>query len=241
MWEVDLEQEKIVRDCVYLKFLKKYIEPKYIAKVSNVDTLDFQLKGIDFVICFKNKTIKSDLKAQTNNYINSPTPTFCFEMSYLKKGDLKKGWFLRDDLDTEQYILMWIYKADIIKSKGTSYIKDANDIHDFELMFIRKQSIENYLNKIGLTKEKIKQVDNYMRSRNITRLYYDISTLHLSHEKPRKKITFVLSFFLEEKPINIVISKTTLSKLAQAQYTIQGNKIDVFKECSSYTRNTIYV
>jgi hypothetical protein len=241
MWNVDLVQEQITRDCVNQNFFKKYIEPKYNAKIDSIDDLDTQFKGIDFVMHFNNQTINSDLKAQTNNYINNPTPTFCLELSYMLRGDLKNGWFVRDDLDTEQYIFMWIHQANVVKVKNMSYINNVNDIHNYELMFIKKESIQNYLNTIGLTKENIKQIDKHIRNNNISRLYYDIETQKTCEKRPQQKLTFVYSTFLEEKVINLVLPKQQLSKIAQAHYIIQDNQINILKEASKYTRKTIIV
>lgn len=227
----DLEQEIITRNFIYNNFIKKYLCLNFDLEVSNIDNIEEQLNGSDFILNFKNNnTYYMDLKAQTNKYIENPTPTFCLELSWLKNKEYKYGWFLREDLKTNKYIFMWIHKANYVDTPKNRLLTNENDIKSAEIMIIDTQKIHKYLDDLLLNNYYLDKVQDYMRKNNIYKIYYDIDTRKLVSNKIKNSLTFTLSYKLPEQPINLVINKKVWEQLASAHYFLENNEIRILKE-----------
>lgn len=228
-FQTDLSQETHVIDFVNHKF-SPYLKKKCNAEIEVVDDMERQMKGID--LCIKNnKTVSFvDVKAQMNTYIGNPTETFCLELSYLKDGKIKEGWFLKDGLETTSYALSWIHTASYKDIKKERLIESEHDIKNMEIMFVNKPKIISYLEKIGLTKETLNKIQQIQRDKNIKRLYYNYETKKLFMEKNQPSLTLVKSDHLQEEPINLVIGKKTWSEICDAHYIVTDSNIETIKE-----------
>ncbi len=179
---------------------------------------DSQLQGIDIEIVVDDKTILIDEKASFY-YSNLMIPTFAFEIDSIqsKGGTPIKGWFVNENLRTEYYMLIWPNVK--CHKEGKDWIrKDINNLNekDFtivEAMLVEKKKLLKEVEKHGFTANRLIEYTKEFRIR-----------LNNSNERKEERldadINLVYSGFLYEKPINAVISKNVLKKIAAAIYLI---------------------
>lgn len=96
----------VLLDASYQKHLKHY-------NFERIHDMKRQMLGIDIILKHKTngKTFFVDEKAQLD-YMNEELPTFAFELSYEKKGVLKKGWLFDTDKETQFYALVTAIYSD---------------------------------------------------------------------------------------------------------------------------------
>lgn len=96
----------VLLDASYQKHLKHY-------DFERIHDMKRQMLGIDLILKHKinGKTFFVDEKAQLD-YMNEELPTFAFELSYEKKGVLKKGWLFDTDKETQFYALVTAIYSD---------------------------------------------------------------------------------------------------------------------------------
>ena len=228
----DLEQERIPIE--YLKnYFFPYVEKNLNYSVQYIEDINTQLEGIDIVLEKNNIKGNIDVKAQMNNYINNPIPTFCFELFYIKNNICKTGWFLRNDLKTNTYMFVWIIKSKYLIENNNKILTGYNDIEKIEIMTINKIDIERYFENIGLRKDILFNIENILG--NNTKIYYDIYGKNFSYNK--SMISFSKSIFLPENPINVVVNKKILKEICATHYFVSKNIIEIKKE--SYLNKNI--
>ncbi|CAZ95748.1 hypothetical protein [Zobellia galactanivorans] len=139
----DLEREQrlyILLDRYYKHYLKHYT-------FERVSDLRRQLKGIDLIFTHKTngKQFFIDEKAQLD-YVNENLPTFAFELSYEKKGSLKKGWLFDASKKTDFYALI------------TSIYADApNTFTSCKITLVNRQKLIALLKRRSITAASIKK------------------------------------------------------------------------------------
>ena len=151
-FELDMKAEAEFAKFLDLSFYPKLVEIGVLREMpKRVSQLEMQLKGIDIILVAANSmTFKVDEKTAIN-YVHSTLRTFVFELSYLKNGLVRKGWFLRDDLETELYLITWPNlkqsKADELEKKyGEKRYKwhkeiIYSDYENCEVIFVRKKTL----------------------------------------------------------------------------------------------------
>lgn len=182
----DLKQETL---------LAQYLDAIYYGKnieFERICDLNQQHRGIDLIIKNNSEQYYIDEKAQLH-YLNKDLPTFTFELSYLKNGERKEGWFLDDLKLTHYYFLITgIY----LKDRKT-ILNNVDAIDRLKITSVNRQKLMTHLSNIGLPKEKLNDYDAMMR----TQKYYgkrNISELH-----PKREGNLYYTRHLEEKPINL--------------------------------------
>ncbi len=137
----DLEKEGLLSvylNSCYDKRLRHYTYQR-------IPDIEQQLQGID--LYFKNKrTGKAyavDEKAQLD-YINEDLPTFAFELSYLKNGNEKIGWFLDQRKKTEFYALI------------TAIFLDEQEYSSCKITLVNRKKLLQKLAGVGLDLDHLK-------------------------------------------------------------------------------------
>ena len=174
----------------------KALNNKFI--FSRKSDLENQFLGTDLILTDKKtgRLISVDEKAQLH-YKNKSLNTFTFEISYLKYGAWKKGWFYDDLKVTETYFLI------------TSIIVDTRGLfQNCRLITINRAYLQGFLEENGLTEEKILEYEKLFRSD--TKKYNGNQVIS---EIDSSFATFHCSFSnLREKPINLKIKLDALLK-----------------------------
>lgn len=182
----DLEQENI---------LAHYLDNLYQEKgldFERVYDLERQFEGIDLIITEKKVVYTIDEKAQLH-YLNKNLPTFTFELSYLKQGELKEGWLFNTHKSTQFYFLI----TDIHLKNGKSRLAKANDIEYLKITSVNREKLIMHLRSIGLSQEKLKQYDCRLRESR------SFGKKKIKELDDHKEGLIYFTEQLKEKPINL--------------------------------------
>lgn len=180
----DLQKEKdlaVFLDTLYHKHLKKY-------STKRIQDIKQQLQGVD--VLFTNKetqeVFKVDEKAQLD-YIGDDLPTFAFEISYLKKGSLKKGWLFDTTKTTDFYALI------------TAIYKDEpNAFTSCKITFVNREKLIALLHSKNITQ---KTLSNYIALDSKIQGKIKIKELHSYKEG----YLYLSSTNKSEKPLNLIL------------------------------------
>ena len=192
------------------KFLDDYFYPNVTPDFKRYNSKEEQLQGIDCTFSLtETGVIKVDEKAATH-YINKNLPTFAFELSFLlNSGQEVIGWLNDSAKKTEYYLLMWI-----TAKKEWDILKD--DITKIEAMLIKRKDIIHYLESESYTFEKLKRANDKIRRNDLSGALGKMQS---------SDVYFFSTKTLSEKPINIIIKKTRLKKLALNHYFINDKNV----------------
>lgn len=215
----DLLIEKEISEWLH----KHYYSTDIFEKVKGINQTDLQHKGVDTVqtsfAIFKDRLDHAVDEKCAVRYVKRDSnekklPTFAFELNYEKEGRLLDGWLFGDKYSaTEYYQVMWVW-ADVSKIGKWNYNWEEinrNNITKIEGYVIKKSVLQNYLNDLDLTKEKLFSMRNdLLKSKE---KYY------LDDQKTRIQI----SFQLPEKPMNVIIDAEKLKALSTHHFVQRSN------------------
>ena len=193
-------------------FYPKLVDSRGLLRCERIYDTKKQKEGIDLLLYADSENVlKIDEKAQLH-FINTPKPTFAFEISYLldKNDRVMDGWFINAANQTDYYNLIWINEARIHCLNRIV----AEDFLKVTALLIGKKKVARYLSDNGYTLEKIRSLAQKMRNNKekIIRLTAD-SFMYFSKGQ------------YEEEPINVVISEGILKKYAAGVYTVTRDNI----------------
>lgn len=264
----DLKSERAVNEFLQ-KYLYSYLVDEGIIDSFNSNTtLDQQHKGIDTIIYIikdgddeQVRCINIDEKAAVhyamNNLSDEPLTTFAFEVSYMKGGELKRGWLTNEKYkETHAYFLCWLW----IKSDANKYNLSCEDILKMEVISIPKvktreklimramgsKDIKTFEKKSDILREKMKK-----RGVNRLELEYqldplinalddipDFNKMHLKFNenlliaKNYPQWVLTLPEKLYEQPLNIVVKREDLINLANSYWVVTPEGVEVRKSIS---------
>lgn len=200
-YNTEIKKEDIQMSSIVSEFVKTQFYDIYTHELEVVEDKKRQVQGIDSIFTIDEQKYYCDEKSAVR-YRN--IKTFALELSFLNKFDeLMNGWFVSDKMINDCYLFIWIDRS----SSDTSdkkVIRQVSDIKEAEIMLVRKDDIFEYLRKLGWTKERLLRKSERIRcegDRNFGDLFYD-------------GCRFSYSEMLAEKPINILLPRKELRKIA---------------------------
>lgn len=264
----DLKSERAVNEFLQ-KYLYSYlVDDGIIDSFNSNTTMDQQHKGIDTIMYIINdeteeeaRCINIDEKAAIhyarNNLGAEPLSTFAFEVSYLKDGELKRGWLTNEKYkETHAYFLCWLW----IKPDANKYNLACEDILKIEVLSIPKVKTRDKLIMRAMGNKEVKTFESKadilrkkMKERGVYRLEleYQLDSLinalddrpdynkaHLQFDTDllvaRKYPQWVLTLpeKLYEQPLNIVIKREDLINLANSYWIVTPEGVEVKKSVS---------
>ena len=264
----DLKSERAVNEFLQ-KYLYSYlVDDGIIDSFNSNTTMDQQHKGIDTIMYIINdeteeeaRCINIDEKAAIhyarNNLGDKPLSTFAFEVSYLKDGELKRGWLTNEKYkETHAYFLCWLW----IKSDANKYNLVCEDILKIEVLSIPKVKTRDKLIMRAMGSKEVKTFESKadilrkkMKERGVYRLELehqldslinalddrpDYNKAHLQFDTDllvaRKYPQWVLTLpeKLYEQPLNIVIKREDLINLANSYWIVTPEGVEVKKSVS---------
>ena len=264
----DLKSERAVNEFLQ-KYLYSYlVDDGIINSFNSNTTLDQQHKGIDTIMYIINdeteeeaRCINIDEKAAIhyarNNLGAEPLSTFAFEVSYLKDGELKRGWLTNEKYkETHAYFLCWLW----IKPDANKYNLGCEDILKIEVLSIPKVKTRDKLIMRAMGNKEVKTFESKadilrkkMKERGVYRLELehqldslinvlddrpDYNKAHLQFDTDllvaRKYPQWVLTLpeKLYEQPLNIVIKREDLINLANSYWIVTPEGVEVKKSVS---------
>mgnify|MGYP003357474038 FL=1 len=264
----DLKSERAVNEFLQ-KYLYSYlVDDGIIDSFNSNTTMDQQHKGIDTIMYIINdeteeeaRCINIDEKAAIhyarNNLGAEPLSTFAFEVSYLKDGELKRGWLTNEKYkETHAYFLCWLW----IKPDANKYNLACEDILKIEVLSIPKVKTRDKLIMRAMGNKEVKIFESKadilrkkMKERGVYRLELehqldslinalddrpDYNKAHLQFDTDllvaRKYPQWVLTLpeKLYEQPLNIVIKREDLINLANSYWIVTPEGVEVKKSVS---------
>ena len=264
----DLKSERAVNEFLQ-KYLYSYlVDDGIIDSFNSNTTMDQQHKGIDTIMYIINdeteeeaRCINIDEKAAIhyarNNLGAEPLSTFAFEVSYLKDGELKRGWLTNEKYkETHAYFLCWLW----IKPDANKYNLGCEDILKIEVLSIPKVKTRDKLIMRATGNKEVKTFESKadilrkkMKERGVYRLELehqldslinalddrpDYNKAHLQFDTDllvaRKYPQWVLSLpeKLYEQPLTIVIKREDLINLANSYWIVTPEGVEVKKSVS---------
>ena len=264
----DLKSERAVNEFLQ-KYLYSYlVDDGIIDSFNSNTTMDQQHKGIDTIMYIINdeteeeaRCINIDEKAAIhyarNNLGAEPLSTFAFEVSYLKDGELKRGWLTNEKYkETHAYFLCWLW----IKPDANKYNLACEDILKIEVLSIPKVKTRDKLIMRAMGNKEVKTFESKadilrkkMKERGVYRLELehqldslinalddrpDYNKAHLQFDTDllvaRKYPQWVLTLpeKLYEQPLNIVIKREDLINLANSYWIVTPEGVEVKKSAS---------
>ncbi|MFW5794325.1 MAG: hypothetical protein ACOCV1_02470 [Bacillota bacterium] len=212
------------------KFLDKYlyskIEKKYPVNFIRTEDEDIrkQKRGVDITAEFDgNKKLYIDEKAATD-YIDQDLDTFVLEISFVKDGRVKNGWFIKEGMDTQAYLFNYIKSE-----KNDKKLKKFEDIKEVESILVDKSEIINFYNKKNLSRKKMKNAARKIRNKNWKKA---VNSKYLNLDlKDDQEIYFYYTpeDKKEEQPINLLIPKIKLVELSRSHYVIKKQNLKILK------------
>ena len=264
----DLKSERAVNEFLQ-KYLYSYlVDDGIIDSFNSNTTMDQQHKGIDTIMYIINdeteeeaRCINIDEKAAIhyarNNLGAEPLSTFAFEVSYLKDGELKRGWLTNEKhKEPHAYFLCWLW----IKPDANKYNLACEDILKIEVLSIPKVKTRDKLIMRAMGNKEVKTFESKadilrkkMKERGVYRLELehqldslinalddrpDYNKAHLQFDTDllvaRKYPQWVLTLpeKLYEQPLNIVIKREDLINLANSYWIVTPEGVEVKKSVS---------
>lgn len=264
----DLKSERAVNEFLQ-KYLYSYlVDDGIIDSFNSNTTLDQQHKGIDTIIYIikdgadeQVRCINIDEKAAVhyarNNLSDEPLTTFAFEVSYMKDGELKRGWLTNEKYkETHAYFLCWLW----IKADANKYNLVCEDILKMEVISIPKIKTREKLIKRAMGSKDIKSFElkadilrKRMKDRGVYRLELehqldplinalddipDFNKMHLKFNenlliaKNYPQWVLTLPEKLYEQPLNIVVKREDLINLANSYWIVTPKGVEVKKSVS---------
>ncbi|KPM30913.1 Hypothetical protein I595_2891 [Croceitalea dokdonensis DOKDO 023] len=165
-------------DTYYKTYLNQYT---FVRSTSSKE----QFSGIDLILTRKksNAVFYVDEKAQLD-YINEDLPTFAFELSYIKHGLLKKGWFLDSYKKTHFYALV------------TGIYAENNEYTSCKITMVNRKKLLTKIHTLQLPQETlIDRRDRYAHGRT------ELPQLHPKNEG----YLFFSKNNKAEQPLNLIL------------------------------------
>ena len=172
---------------------------KLLPELENFERItdkQYQVKGVDVVINYKDRQVYVDEKAAVK-YLK--LKTFALELSFLNRfGKLQTGWFLDDEKINDYYLFVWINEL------NGEEIVDITSIKEVDVALVKKEKLYGYLETLGWSVDKLRIKNKQIREQKNNNMG-DIR---------KYGCKFSYSEQLKEKPINILLPKKTYIELA---------------------------
>jgi hypothetical protein len=204
------------------KFLDEAFYPKVAASPpTRFDRWDDQKRGRDILVSFKGipRPLIVDEKAQLH-FINEPRPSFVFEIGSLQKGIPRTGWLIDETLETECYLLMWLWAA---KTADLT----AADITKVECMLISKEVVLAHLSSIKIDKAIMLGIEHSANKADVAGRYA---------EDYHPDVFFYRSKQLNECSFNIVVRKHVLDRLAARRWIVTRDSVEEISQVTVSAR-----
>lgn len=204
---VDSKQERLVTE-----YLSKYLYAKAYPRHEVIESREQQLQGVDVVVSTDCGAEYHDIRAQVSKYyINRPLSNFSLELLLNSNNDEHVGWFLKPEMLTNVYVLVWVNKA---KTNTYGYIDKADDIEELDVMFIDKRDLKEFVNNT-MYDEALYDTARHMRIKGTKRLFLN-EAMYISYSDQ-----------LKEPAVHLVVQKYALDKLAYQRFIVRKDSISV--------------
>lgn len=231
-FEDDLLGEQAVNKFLVDFLYEKFKENGYIIDFEVSRALNKQHAGSDTVLTIKDgKQIVIDEKAAIHyaktNLKEKAMPTFAFEVSYMHNGQLKEGWLTNTKYSaTQRYLLCWLWVQVGTNTRRLKY----DDIVQIEAMFFEKSDIQNYIMDVVTSDTNVEKFLSFasakreaLEQRILREALNSANESIGSKEYPKWYLTG--ENILSEQPLNILLYKNQLEKLAKSHWSVTRKRL----------------
>jgi len=194
------------------RFLDEYFykAPLFDTAIRVTDKQE-QLLGKDIVVTSSKLALTNAIvdEKDTAHYVNKNIPTFAFELSFLLyDGTEVEGWLTDRAKETEYYLLLWPFAKLVEPVSKPPEFKEITKLH---YALVRRSDVVALLASKGFDRDALMQKAREMRS--VVKGYEDNQRLK-ALDKEKYGFYFMYTYFLAEKPVNVVIPRKTLEGMA---------------------------
>lgn len=203
---INRRKEDIKKTQTIEQFVDKIYKEHHF-NMKRITDKKLQKKGVDIIHNIDGKRNYVDEKFAINFY-NKKLNTFAFELSSNNNKN-NKGWFISDHMITTHYIILWFQAND-----------DFTDIYTYDLCYIDKQKLKQYLRSIGYYDGIVDEFNDYWKHGQYTNPdsnYFIKNNRRYLKLSDGVKIVQSLQFKVET-PINIVVPRIKLYDLADFHF-----------------------
>lgn len=182
--------------------LRPYLDRCYAAHGIGVERYartDDQLRGMDVRLTKDGRSFIVDEKAQLH-YINRSLSTFALELSLMKDGTERVGWFLDTSKRTEVYAFIF----DIRVHAPEERLQHPGDIASATIVLVNRERLQRTLAHVGLGANELQSLAHSLRDSS-TRM----------QRVPYPGITLLRSDRLSEAPVNLLVARKHLMEIGQ--------------------------
>ena len=226
-FEDDLLGEQAVNKFLVDFLYEKFKEKGYIIDFEVSRELNKQHAGSDTVLILKSgKKIVVDEKAAIHyaktNLNEKAMPTFAFEVSYMYNGQLKEGWLTNPKYnETQRYLLCWLWVQAGTNKSRLKY----DDIVQIEAMIFEKTDIQEYIINIVTADTDIVKFHTVASDKRVSLEEKILQKALDKIDEPVGKETYPKWYLtgrniLSEQPLNILLYKNQLEKLAKSHWLV---------------------
>lgn len=207
-------RERRQRDEERTRIVEAFMDGVYARNNYNIQRVSdptLQKKGVDIIHTTKDGQTRHVDEKYAISYYNKDLFTFSFEL-YSRNNRDNNGWFTSDHVITDDYAVLW-FKAD----------DDFTKITEYDLCIIPKQAILDLAYEVGYDDEL---VDDFLRYWEYGQYINPDDAYYVRGEGKGERryleldygCRIVQSVGLKEQPINLVIPKRELVRLAKFRY-----------------------
>ena len=226
-FEDDLLGEQAINKFLVDFLYEKFKEKGYIIDFEVSRELNKQHAGSDTVLILKSgKKIVVDEKAAIHyaktNLKEKAMPTFAFEVSYMYNGQLKEGWLTNPKYnETQRYLLCWLWVQAGTNKSRLKY----DDIVQIEAMIFEKTDIQEYIINIVTADTDIVKFHTVASDKRVSLEEKILQKALDKIDEPVGKETYPKWYLtgrniLSEQPLNILLYKNQLEKLAKSHWLV---------------------
>jgi hypothetical protein len=187
-----------------------YLPPLFDSAI-RVSDKNEQMLGKDIIVSSSRLGLSNAIidEKDTAHYVNKNIPTFAFELSFLLYDRTEvEGWLTDRAKETEYYLLLWPF-AKLVEP--VSKPPEFKEITKLRYSLVKREDVINLLLAKGFDRKALLEKAREMRS--TVKGYADNQNLK-AIDKERYGFYFMYTYFLAEKPVNVVIPREQLEKIA---------------------------
>ena len=149
-------------------------------------------------------------------------PTFAFEVSYMYNGQLKEGWLTNPKYNaTQRYLLCWLW----VKTGTNKSRLKYDDIVQIEAMIFEKTDIQEYIINIVTADTDIVKFHTVASAKRVSLEEKILQKALDKIDEPVGEELYPKWYLtgrniLSEQPLNILLYKNQLEKLAKSHWLV---------------------
>jgi len=187
-----------------------YVAPDFSSATRIVDLAE-QMKGKDIIVSSEKYGLTNAIIDEkcTAHYVNKDIPTFAFELSFLLPNWQEvEGWLTDPEKETEYYLLLYPFAT---LASSPSKVPVYDKITKVRYILVRRSDVQRLLLEKGFNRTAL--LNKAQEMRRSVRCKEDNERIK-AIDRASYGFWFFYTFWLSEKPVNVVIPRGQLEAIA---------------------------